>query len=517
MTFALLAAWTGLIAALWAAFLGLFLGIFVAIGAIAANSVTRQLFNTGAAQAVGALGVVTGALVGAGGAFVAVYSHVIFASPMYVLISVLSGGLLAVLIVAIVSGVEGDVLRWVRGYRHLTKDEARRLSPLLLHACNLMNLTDTPKLAMADLKVPSAWAHMRHVVLTTALLETLTDDELLAVLVHELHHWDQGHSVGLTFVAACGWPVILLYNLAAFIGGYRLEDGETPRPGGNFGAIIVWFLFWPAWLLVKLVIGPAAAARERSHEFEADAAAYYAGLGIPLANALEKLSAFEGGRTGWEAVTAAGHPATALRIDRLRPAQPGDEDYIDVPLGTLSSERFKGFAYLFVIVVVAVIAVGAVLNHVRTSDTALAGYPQTPGGAEQAGVRFTDQFYNDARDPSAVQTLVTQNSSPSATSAIMDEFSKYHDDLNAVIAAGYDPRIHASAIGCNIRMTSGDQDASVGVNEYWVAKVNTGRSPTNDFSTLIYLSWTGTQWQLQGFTTATLGTAGYPDQFGGCP
>ena len=337
MFFALLAAWTGLIVALWAAFFGFFLGIFIAVGAMATNSVSRQLFDAGAGQAVGATGVVSGALVGAGGSFVAVYSHVLFGNPRYVIVSLAAGFLLACVILAIVSAAEGNLLRFMRGYRHLTKDEARRIAPLLKDVGDKMRLSDTPKLAMADLKVPSAWAHTRHVVLTTSLLETLNDAELKAVLAHELHHWNKGHAVGLTFVSACAWPITVLYNLAAFLGGYRLDEEGGVKVRTNLGSIIVWFLFWPAWVLAKLLIGPAAAARTRRHEYEADAAAARIGLGRPLAEALVKLSAFEGGRTGWEAVTSAAHPPTALRLDKLQPAQPDDDDYIDSPLGGITS------------------------------------------------------------------------------------------------------------------------------------------------------------------------------------
>src|SRR6202034_3945438 len=94
---------------------------------------------------------------------------------------------------------------------------------LLQQAATLMRLTHMPELAMANLKVPNAWAHMRHVVLTPALLTNLSDDELLAILAHELYHWDRGHAVGTTFVSACAWPIVVLYNLASWLSGDTLE------------------------------------------------------------------------------------------------------------------------------------------------------------------------------------------------------------------------------------------------------------------------------------------------------
>lgn len=515
--FALLAAWTGLIVALWAAFFGFFLGIFVAIGAIAANSLTRQLFNSGAGQAVGAVGVVSGAVVGAGGSFVAVYAHVLFGNPFYVAVSMAAGLALGCLILGIVSGFEGDVLRWTRGYRHLTKDETRRIAPLLKQVGDSMRLADTPKLAMADLKIPSAWAHMRHVVLTTALLDVLSDDELMAVLAHELHHWNRGHAVGLTFVAACAWPVTLLYNFAAFIGGYRLGEGEGARPGSNFGSIIVWFLFWPAWVLAKLLIGPAVAARSRRHEYEADAASAAIGFGPSLASALCKLSAFEGGRTGWEAVTSSAHPPTALRLDKLQPAQSDDEDYVDAPLGGFTSDRARAAAYVFAVVVACVIAGGAILNHVQAADRVLGGYPQTPTGAEQAGMKFTAQFFDDGSNEAAVRTLVSNNAPTSNVNGLMTEYQTIAAGFNTAVASGYHPVVTAVANGCNVVMSSSKNDAEVDLNEHWTLQVQ-GLAPLNQqLATVMHLEWLSGRWQVDGLATRPLGTAGWPTSFGACP
>ena len=134
---ALLAAWTGLIVAMWAASLGLILGVLVAVGLLATNSFTRSLYSAGAGQAVTIVGVVTGALAGAGGSFTAIYSHELLGKPSNVVVSLASGVILAIIIVAVIAGAEGDLLR-LRGYRRLSLTETRRISPLLQQVGNEM-------------------------------------------------------------------------------------------------------------------------------------------------------------------------------------------------------------------------------------------------------------------------------------------------------------------------------------------------------------------------------------------
>jgi Zn-dependent protease with chaperone function len=73
--------------------------------------------------------------------------------------------------------------------------------------------------------------------------------------------------------------------------------------------LVAWFVAWPAWVIVKVIIAPLTAASQRRYEYEADAAAYDVGLGPALASALAKLTVFEGGRSGWE-VAMTRHPST---------------------------------------------------------------------------------------------------------------------------------------------------------------------------------------------------------------
>lgn len=88
-----------------------------------------------------------------------------------------------------------------------------------------------------------------------------------------------------------------------------------------------YIIAWPAIVITRFVILPVTAASQRRCEYEADAAARAIGLGSALISALSKITAYEAGRTGWEEMMASTHPAPELRLDRLRPRQPDDDQY----------------------------------------------------------------------------------------------------------------------------------------------------------------------------------------------
>ncbi len=393
---ALLCAWTGVIVAIWAATLGLILGVLVAVGVIAVNSLTRSLFHAGAGEAVTFVSVATGALAGAGGSFVAVFTHEVFGNPTDVLIALLSGAVLAALVVVVIASAEGQFMAW-RGYRPLTKLETRRLSPLVQQLAEEMNLSEIPRLAIWKNPVAGAWTHMRHVVLTTELLELLDDSELAAVLGHEFHHWADGDSVAQHFVWASAFPLVVFYNLAKRASGFQIEVAIR---GQSFGRrllpFLAWLVAWPCGLLINFVIVPTAAATMRHNEFEADAAVAAIGRGPAMVAALTKLSIMEPGRTGWETALRGTHPQTELRIERLVPDEPGDEDYKEGSLG-INPVAARAWGMAALLVIAAIIVGGAFVNNSRhlipgltptastSGATGSGSTPQQPSSASAGG------------------------------------------------------------------------------------------------------------------------------------
>jgi len=317
--------WTGAWIAFWGAMAGAFLGALVGLGVGSANIPVFRTFGLG--QSVSVVGVAAGVAVGIAGGFLVVLVYLVL-HPLALIGSLVSGVVIATLLVAITASYERAGLR-LRGYRRLSRDEVRRVAPVVKRAADAMQLPSLPRFAIAQQVIPNAWTHMRTIVLTTGLLQTLDDGELEAILVHELNHWRNGDAVGLRCVWAAAWPVVLLYDLGVAISGNspRTQVGVQIRVSSAFRWIIAWLIAWPAWVMTKLIIVPLTAASQRRYEYEADAAAYKLGLGPQLTSALRKLGAFESGRTGWEAAMAATHPPTELRIEALQSPRPDDWEY----------------------------------------------------------------------------------------------------------------------------------------------------------------------------------------------
>jgi Zn-dependent protease with chaperone function len=327
---ALLTSWTGFVLALWAGVIGLFLGGRVGAGM---SSQTGSLQAVGGA--VGVISVVGTALLGAGSFFAAVYIAELITHPSTIVGSLLGGAILAILLVAVIAHFEGDLLR-LRGYRRPTRDEVRTIAPHVQAVGSAMKLSTFPRFVISDTANPGAWTHMRHIVITTGMIEMLEPDQLRAVIAHEMNHWRTGDAVALHFVWSCGWPIALMYNLGTMLSGTRPGEPQSGKVPRTILGLIGWAILWPAWIITKLVIAPAVAARSRREEYEADQAAAAMGLSEPLIGALQSIAMFEGGRSGWEVVMMATHPPTALRIEALQQPRPDDADYQEGPLGRLT-------------------------------------------------------------------------------------------------------------------------------------------------------------------------------------
>ncbi len=320
---ALFFAWTGFWIALWGAAIGGVLGMLVAAGAVNNPSIAHSLLGINVGQAVSPLAVVSGLVLGIVGGFLVVLGWLFIHHPYEWLIAMVCGAIVAVVVTIAIAAFERLGLR-LRGYRRLSRDEVRRVAPLVKDVAEGMDLDGLPRFAMADSVMPGAWSHMRTIVLSTGLLQSLDDGEIRAVLAHELHHWRSGDAVGLRVVWACAWPLALALNLGLFLTG----TGQRERsPRGHLIMLAGWSVAWPPLLILKYAIVPVVRVRARRHEYEADAAAGQLGYGAQLSSALRKMSAFESGRTGWEQTMAATHPPTELRIEALQPPRPDDAVY----------------------------------------------------------------------------------------------------------------------------------------------------------------------------------------------
>jgi Zn-dependent protease with chaperone function len=257
--------------------------------------------------------------------------------------ALLVGALLGLVLSLILTAMEPTVLS-LRGYRRpSTREWEGHLLPAMQAVVDAMKLEASPRILVADSPVPNAWAHSRHIVVTTGLIRGLDQDELTAVFAHEVMHWRQGDPLAFRIVSCFGWPVVVMYTLGMWLSGAQYgvsqpggsgaslatDSSGTPHADGvvslraarSVVALIGWLFLWPSWLLIRFVMVPAAASNSRQVEYEADAGAAAAGFGDSLHRALERLAPFEGGRSAWEAVLSATHPPMELRLEALDNAE----------------------------------------------------------------------------------------------------------------------------------------------------------------------------------------------------
>jgi len=217
---------------------------------------------------------------------------------------------------------------------------------------------------------------------------------------------------------------LLLYNVASRLSGFQLSvEAKGLQFGRRIIPFIAWMFAWPSWLLVRFVVAPAAASGMRKSEYDADAAAERIGRGPALIRALDKLSAWERARTGWEAALYRNHPPTPLRIERLEPRQPGDHEYQEPELGVdrqAAANWLVSAALVVSLVFVAVIAVGYFVNVYNThrQTTGSAGI----ANAETTVANYTTAYLNNlAADPYQYNAVIAQFADPSLVSTLQTE------------------------------------------------------------------------------------------------
>lgn len=315
---ALIAAWTGLPFAMWLAAVGFFVGGILGFIGVTAHSSSLGIFGTVVGSPGGGLfGAALGAVLGTAGGFLLIY-YFLATHPLQ-LIGALIGGTLASVVIFWVMVTAEPYLMHVRGYRKPSRRERAKIDPLLLEVGAAMGLDFVPDYWINESKKPGAWMHLQSFVITRGILgdydasenpptPDLDDASIAAIIAHELTHWERADVVGLTMIAACFFPFVVIVNGIQWI---RLRAEWT--------GLILWCFFWPIWVCNRLVIVPLIGYTSRLYEFQADARA--ASLGdkyrLGLRRALKELEIWERPRTGWEEVLAATHPPIELRLEAL--------------------------------------------------------------------------------------------------------------------------------------------------------------------------------------------------------
>jgi STE24 endopeptidase len=162
----------------------------------------------------------------------------------------------------------------------------------------------------------------KKIALYDTLVEEQTQDELVAVLAHEIGHFKLRHIVQRLAVSVVQ-AAALFFLLGLVIDGGKFSRSlfdafGVERISPHVGLVLFGLLFAPA----SRLLGIAAAAWSRKHEFEADAfAAKATGKPESLVTALKKLSAKNLSNLTphpFRVFLDYSHPPVLTRIDALR-------------------------------------------------------------------------------------------------------------------------------------------------------------------------------------------------------
>ncbi|ETW09903.1 hypothetical protein H310_00342 [Aphanomyces invadans] len=158
----------------------------------------------------------------------------------------------------------------------------------------------------------------KRIVLYDTLLEQATQDEVVAILGHELGHWKKWHTVQNLIVQQ-------LYILAMFsVFGRCMHDRDLFASFGfnshqhDLPVMIGLTLFTTTlWAPVDKVLQYLLTANTRAKEFEADAFAVDLGYGDPLQSALTKISLENLTNMNPDALYSAYHYSHPPLVERL--------------------------------------------------------------------------------------------------------------------------------------------------------------------------------------------------------
>jgi heat shock protein HtpX len=174
------------------------------------------------------------------------------------------------------------------GAREVPESEAPRLHAIVRRLATAAG-TPMPKVCVIPGDSPNAFATGRDpehaaVAATEGILRMLPEDELEAVLAHEMGHVRNRDILIGTVAATLAGAVMMLARMAQFaaiFGGGRDRDGEG---GGGLGMLFLAILAPIGAMLVQMAVS-------RSREYLADATgAQLCGNPLALARALQRIS-----------------------------------------------------------------------------------------------------------------------------------------------------------------------------------------------------------------------------------
>lgn len=132
----------------------------------------------------------------------------------------------------------------------------------------------------------TGFGRKKRIVLFDTLIRELAENEILAVLAHEIGHYRKKHVIK-GMISGILQTGVILFIFSLVVDNPVLSAAlGVPEPNFHIGALVFGVLFSP----VSLILGLFLNRISRNHEFEADRFAGNLGMGQCLASALIRLN-----------------------------------------------------------------------------------------------------------------------------------------------------------------------------------------------------------------------------------
>lgn len=133
----------------------------------------------------------------------------------------------------------------------------------------------------------TGFGSLRRIVLYDTLIEKMDEDEITAVLAHEMGHYKLGHIIKMTAMSALT-TFAIFYLLSVFMNNRALFDAFGMKHLSVYASLVFFmFIFSPVSFILSILSGYIS----RAHEYAADEyAVKTTGRAEPMISALKKLS-----------------------------------------------------------------------------------------------------------------------------------------------------------------------------------------------------------------------------------
>ena len=131
----------------------------------------------------------------------------------------------------------------------------------------------------------------KRIILYDTLVNTLSTEEIVAVLAHEIGHYKHKHTRAMLAISLANMAV-MFFLLSLILGTpeegnlYVAQALGSENPSFHFGVLVFGILYTP----ISTILSIGLNCLSRHNEYQADSFARDNGLTEPLANALKKLS-----------------------------------------------------------------------------------------------------------------------------------------------------------------------------------------------------------------------------------